>query len=103
MGKPKKSCSNPLHNEWCRNDKKFGMKVKVPCYKYLMLMKNLAKDRGFVSHHIRSVCLECLDVIEKQEEMSSSDQTESSASQVMVCILSLLSFFFSLSSHSSFS
>ena len=97
MGKPKKCCSNPLHDEWCRNAKKVGMKVKMPSYKHLMLMKKLAKDRGFVSHHIRSVCLECLEVIEKQEEMPSSDQTESSTSQVMVCIpsLSLLIFLFS--------
>ena len=89
MGKPKKSCSNPLHDEWCRNAKKVGMKVRMPSYKHLVLIKQLAKDCGFVSHHICSVCLECLEVIEKQEEMPFSDQTETSTFKVMVFILSL--------------
>ena len=56
MGKPRRLCSNPFHNEWSSIEKKNVKKVKVLQYKHLVLIKKLAKEHGFESHRIRSVC-----------------------------------------------
>ena len=74
MGKPRKLCSNPLHDEWGTVEKRNVEKVRVLQYKHLDLIKKLDKERGFVSHRIRSVCLECQNAIEKHEETQSSEQ-----------------------------
>ena len=92
MGKPRKLCSNPLHDKWSTVEKRDVEKVKVLQYKYLVFVKKLAKERGFESHRIRSVCLECQDAIEKHKETQSSEQC---IGQVVVCIIFLISFFLS--------
>ena len=90
MGKPK-LCSNPFHDEWNSVEKKDIEKVKVLKHKYLVFIKKLAKERGFVSHKIRSVCLECQDAIEKRVDTQSTQQCVLSADQVVVGIIFLIS------------
>ena len=79
MGKPRKLCSNPLHDEWSTVEKRNVETVKVLQYKCLVLIKKLAKEHGFASHRMRSVCLGCQNAIEKHEETQSSEQCMSSA------------------------
>ena len=85
MGKPRKLCHNPLHDEWSTVEKRNVEKVRVLQYKHLVLIKKLGKERGFASHRIRSVCFECQNAIEKHEETQSSEQCVSSAGHVGGC------------------
>ncbi len=69
MGRFKKICHNPLHTLWCRSDPK-AAEGRLPAYKYLVVFRSIAEERGERSDRVRFICDGCISVAALKREFT---------------------------------
>ena len=79
MGRFEKRCSNPLHKVWWPEI--IVDQLKIPKYRYMKRMKELAESNGYESHKIRHVCTKCLEHVESKLHGKVSQSVEASPSE----------------------
>ena len=82
MGRFKKTCSNPLHKVWWPEI--IVDQLKIPKYRYMKRMKELAESNGFESHKIRHICTKCLELVESKRYGKVSPSVDTSPSETLM-------------------
>eukprot|EP00795_Rhopilema_esculentum_P010098 gene10098-18751_t len=74
MGRFRRKCSNPLHQQWCCHKctvNEADLRVfKVPTYAKLQAFKLIAKANGHSETKIKHVCVFCIENCEKKREFT---------------------------------